>query len=192
MDKKEITKRIAFAVMSDGTLTQRCVNASFAMSMKTSNEDFGHYIGEAFDELGLGYKVRHDSKYFHLTTKTHPFLTKMRERIYPQDRKDPSPHDFKLLDWEALAILYMCDGSIQKSGKRFYPMLNLCQWNYAELQWVSHQLKERLGLPMTVYSCGKKYWRLGATAANADRFFEGVHPHIQSSFLYKLPYGKPH
>lgn len=192
MDKKEITKVLAFFVMSDAGLTMHegCVNASFHLSMKMENSDVIDYLTPYLDELDVGYRTSIGDKYFRLNTRVHPFFTRLYERIYPMGHKTPSPHDFKLLDWEAMAILYMCDGNIQKGGSRWYPMLNLCCFSYAELHWIRTQVKQTLAVDMNVYKCGK-YWRLGVPAKDCNRFFDGVAPYVLPSFSYKLPYGKP-
>lgn len=192
MDKKLATKYLAFFSMTDGSLFvhKECVNASFHLAMKKDNKDILPMVKEALDFIGVGYSVREDDKYFRLDTRVHPFLTTLHERIYYNGRQSPSQHDFKQLDWEAVAIMYMCDGSIQKSGKKWYPMLNLCAWSYAELCWVKAQFKDKLGIDVNVYKCGKCF-RLGVPVKDCDTFFEGVSPFITESFKYKLPYGKP-
>lgn len=180
--------------MSDGCLTmhKQCVNASFHMNNSMRNEDLAHYVIPYLEAIGVGYTYRPGEKYFSLRSKTHPFLTTLYQRVYEQGRKVPSHHDFKLLDWEAVAILYMCDGSIQQTGKykQAYPVLNLCRWSYAELCWVKAQFKDRLGFDANVWSCGK-YWRLGVPKKDAGVFFENVRPYMLPSFSYKLPNDEP-
>lgn len=193
MDKKRLTKLIAFLAMSDGSLIMHegCVNASFALTLSDRNEDLIDFAGNLMNEIGVGWKKKPTGgKYARLSSKTHPFLTTLWNRTYQMGRKVPSPHDFKLLDWEAMAILFMCDGNIQWGGGRQYPMLNLCRWSYAELCWVKQQIKERLGIDTNVYKCGK-YYRLGVPAKDCDAFFEGVRPFVLPSFSYKLPNGEP-
>lgn len=179
--------------MTDGSLVMHkgCVNASFKLSMCVENVDMAHFAIEALEVYHIGYRLHTDGPYFRLQTPAHPTLTKLWERVYPMNRKTPSHHDFKSLDWEAMAIAYMCDGNIQKVGSRWYPMLNFCRWSYPELCWVKVQIKEYLGIDVNIYKCGK-YWRLGVPAKDVDRFFQGVAPFILPSFSYKLPYGRPH
>lgn len=187
MDKKELTKKMAFLCMSDAGLTMHegCVNASFHLSMCKENEDMAKYAMNLLDEIGVGYKYKVGEKYFRIDSKVHPYFTKLWERIYQDRRRVPSPHDFKLLDWEAVAIMYMCDGNIQKAGKRWYPMINMCKWSYAELCWVKEQFKKHLELDINIYKCGK-YWRVGIPAHHCDYFFENIKPHILPSFNYKM------
>lgn len=192
MDNKEWTKRMAFLCMSDGGLIlhQGCVNASFALSMKKENEDFADYAKKLLNHIDVGYRYSVGDKYFTLRSKVHPKLTTLYHRIYQDGRRVPSPHDFKLLDWEAVAIMYMCDGNIQKGGSRWYPMINLCKWSYAELCWVKAQFKRTLGLDINIYKCGK-YWRVGIPARHTEFFFDNVEPYMTPSFSYKLPNGRP-
>ncbi len=187
MDKKQLTKRLAFVCMSDAALEMHngCVNASFKLSMKKENRDFAQYCVELLKEVGVGYTYKEGEKYFVLASRVHPFLTTLWERIYQGGRRVPSPHDFKLLDWEAIAIMYMCDGNIQVAGKRWYPMINMCKWSYAELCWVKQKFKEAVGLDINIYKCGK-YFRVGVPAHHCDFFFENVKPFMLDSFKYKL------
>lgn len=187
MDKKEITKKMAFLCMSDAGLKMHkgCINASFHLTMCKENNDMADYAKALLDELKIGYRYHECDKYFHLNSKVHPFLTVLWERIYQDGRRVPSPHDFKLLDWEAVAVMYMCDGNIQRAGKRWYPMINMCKWSYAELCWVKHQFKEKIGLDINIYKCGK-YWRVGVPAHHCDMFFENIKPYMLKSFDYKM------
>lgn len=192
MDKKEITKRLAFIAMTDGSLTMHkgCVNASFSMSMRKENRDFVEYIKEPLDAIDVGNYIKENGKHVSLVSRVHPFLTTLYNRIYPVGRKEISVHDLKLLDWEAMAIMYMADGSIQKSGRVWYPMLNFCRWTYPELQWLSHQFKDRLGFPSSVMKAGK-YYKLGVPRSHVDMFFDNIKPWLFPSFAYKHPDGRP-
>ena len=187
MDKKELTKRLAFLCMSDAGLTMHkgCVNASFHLAMCKENRDMAEYAITLLKEVNVGYRYSECEKYFRLDSKVHPFFTKLWERIYQDGRRVPSPHDFKLLDWESVALMYMCDGNIQIAGKRWYPMINMCKWSYAELCWVKAQFKDRLGLDINIYRCGK-YFRVGVPAHHCDFFFDSIKPFMLESFKYKL------
>jgi hypothetical protein len=193
MDKKQITKILAFMSLSDGYLNMHkgCVNASFHLGMKNESREFAKLAIKCLEHLEIGYRYAEGDKYFRLNSKAHPFLTTLWERIYQDGRKVPSPHDFKLLDWEAMAILYMADGNIQKAGKKWYPMLNLCRWSYAELCWIKTKVKEHLNLDVNVYKCGK-YYRLGVPVKDCEMFFDNISGYMLPGFDYKLPYGKPH
>jgi hypothetical protein len=159
--------------------------------MCIENLDMAHLAIELLKEVGVGYNLKTEGKYFLLASKVHPALTVIYHRIYQMGRRVPSHHDFKLLDWEAMAIMYMCDGNIQAGGSRWYPMLNFCKWSYPELCWVKVQMKEYLGVDVNIYKCGK-YWRLGVPAKDCDKFFQSVTPFMLPSFSYKIPNGRPH
>jgi hypothetical protein len=173
-----------------------CVNASFTLTLSSKNTDLVDMYKELLIDADIGCRTAYSinkqtgAEYYSVLSRVHPKITTLWERIYQDGRKTPSPHDFKLLDWEFMAIMYMADGNIQKAGKKWYPMLNLCKWSYAELCWVKQQVKERLNLDMNIYKCGK-YFRLGVPVKDIDMFFENVRPFITKSFEYKLPYGKP-
>jgi hypothetical protein len=204
MDRKEATKLIAFFTMSDGCLFRRgSGNASFILPMLYKHIDILEYLYPVFDYLEIGYKVTTVEKgggrqtQFRFETKTHPFLTTIYERIYLEGRKQPSPHDFKLLDWESLTILYMCDGSLKPNYRNtnvhYSPVLCLNRWNYAELTWVSHKIKETLMIDTSLHSKNSgRHFDLAIPKKSQERFFAGIAPFITDSFLYKLPSnGKP-
>ena len=195
MDKRIATKYLAFLCMTDGSLYihKGCVNASFHICMKKENFDYiEKYAIPCLEYLNIGYSIRETKcgKYKGVDSRVHPFLTKLRERIYVEGKQSPSAHDIKQLDWEAMAIMFMADGSVQVSGPRLYPMLNFCSYSYPELCWLKVKIKERLGVDVNIYKCGK-YFRYGVPAKSCDKFFDGVRPYLVNSFLYKHPDGRP-
>lgn len=195
MDKKLATKYLAFLAMTDGSLILHdgCKNASFSITMKASSFPFiSTYAIPALEFFNIGYSMYEskDGKYKGVRSKVHPVLTTLHERIYVGGKQSPSAHDIKQLDWEAMAIMFMADGSAQKSGKRWYPMLNFCSFSYPELCWFKIQIKDRLGIDVNIYKCGK-YFRYEVPSKDAETFFAGVAPFITDGFEYKLPYGMP-
>lgn len=198
IDMKEWTKLMAAISLTDAHLSMHkgCVNASFTLTLSRKNEDLVEMYKGLLEAVDIGCRIVYSTnkitgaEYVSVISKVHPKLTVLWERIYLDGRKIPSHHDFKLLDWEFMAIMYMADGNIQKAGKRWYPMLNLCKWSYAELCWVKQQVKDYLHIDMNIYKCGK-YFRLGVPAKDINTFFDSVRPYILQSFHYKLPDGKP-
>jgi hypothetical protein len=197
-DKKQWTKLMAAICLTDAHLCMHkgCINASFTLTLSSKNTDLVLFYEALLIDAGIGCRTKTSfnkhtgAEYFSVISKVHPKLTILWERIYQDERKVPSPHDFKLLDWEFMAIMYMADGNIQKAGKRWYPLLNLCKWSYAELCWVKQQVKTHLNIDMNIYKCGK-YFRLGVSSKDVNIFFTNVTPFITESFQHKLPYGKP-
>ncbi len=180
--------------MSDGSLIlhKGCVNASFSITQAEGKDGLIHLAGKVLDELKIGWNIKPFSikgkVYLRLNSKVHPFLTTLYHRIYIDGRRGLDPHAFKMLDWEALSLMYMSDGSIQRTGEypSEYAMINLCRLSYQEFQWFQHQLHSKLGQGSRVYKCGK-YWRLGMRKKESEYFFEHIRPYILPEYLYKLP-----
>ena len=200
MDKKYITKMMSFLCMSDAALTmhKECINTSYHISQTKGKDGLICLSALLLDELRIGYKITEyqikgsDTVYTRLSSRVHPFLTKLWNRIYMDGRKVLDPHAFKQLDWEAMSVLYMSDGNIQghKGSPRHSAMINLCRLSYAELMWFRAQVFERLDLLGNVYKCGK-YYRFGFRYDESDIFFEKIRPFMLEEYMYKLPNERP-
>lgn len=201
MDKKYIVKMMSFLCMSDAALTMHkgCVNASFHIAQTKGKDGLVCMAALLLDKLHIGYKVTEfkikgsDTVYTRLSSRVHPFLTKLYNRIYIDGRRTLDPHAFTQLDWESIAVMYMADGNIQgdPQGKNKNAMINLCRLSYAELMWFRSQVKEKLGITGNVYKCGK-YWRFGFKKAESKVFFSKVRPFMLEEYMYKLPNEEPH
>lgn len=206
LDKKELVKLVSYMVMGDGGLyvTGRCKNAMFIMNMVKENEDYVQYCKSVLDNI-TGTRLYDRPDYnsdgynrkpqVRLETNAVPFLTKIRDRVYTGKYKGIDPHALKMLDFEALAILYMCDGSLYiddpaKSNKglvnRSYSVnLNMKRLSYGDLFILKKALKERLDLEWNINRQGKYYY-LRLRNKDLNKFMEGVAPYILPSFQRKL------
>src|SRR5690606_24132102 len=124
LNKKELVKLISYIVMGDGGLyfpTKRTdgTNAQFIMNMKEENKDYIFFCKDALEQL-TGCRIAERKDYnvdgcvrkpqLRLESNRHPLLTQIHSRVYTGKYKGIDPHALKMLDAEALAILYMCDG----------------------------------------------------------------------------------
>lgn len=204
-DKKELVKLLSYIVMGDGGLYKRkdCKNYFFAMNMVKDNEDYIDWCKEVIENItGCSKKDRADynidgctrKPQVRLESKTHPELTKIWERVYTDKYKGIDPHALKLLDFEALAILYMCDGSMvidqpnEKKGlvnPSYNITLNLKRLSYGDLFILKKALKEYLDLEWNINK-QNQYYYLRLRTKDVDKFMEGVAPYIFPSFHYKL------
>lgn len=131
-------------------------------------------------------------------TRRHPFYTRCREIMYPGGKKEVSKTWLSWLTTEGLAIWYMDDGCLvksynyNKSGvRRIYRrelFLNTCGFTLEQNQLLKSFIKERYGVEFQLKLTSKKtgYWRLKATASEANKFIEIVKPYIVPSMEYKL------
>lgn len=206
MDKKQLMKLISFFVMGDGGLYIRKEkgNAQFIMNMKEENLDYIDWVSSVLSELTNVHIYEKKPDYYRdgynrkpqirLESNTHPFLTKIRNRIYTPDKhKGLDLHALKMLDWEAIAILYMCDGCCFEDFRPHIGMvnpsynvtLNLKRLSEAEQLVLKQHIKQKLDIEFNV-NRNKDYYYLRLRTKDIDKFMEGVSPFICESFKYKI------
>lgn len=197
VNKKELVKILSYVVMGDGGVYYSGRNCYFAMNMKVVHSDFIEKIHSTINEnitsCKLRYRERNDGAEDQLTvwSVSHPFFTKLRDRIYTGKYRGVDPHALKMLDAEALAILYMCDGSYSKDKRTKSPKagrrvtLNLKRLSYGDLFILKKALKEKLNLEWNINK-QNQYYYLALRGKDVDSFFNMVRPHICPSFYYKL------
>lgn len=204
-DKKQLVKLVSYIVMGDGGLyiTGRCDNAKFIMNMKKENQDYILYCKDILENV-TSVKIYNRKDYntdgcnrkpqLRIETKVHPFFTAIKDRIYTDKYKGIDPHALKMLDAEALAILYMCDGSLhieepnEKKGLKsnsYNVSLNMKRLSYGDQFILKKALKEYLDLEWNINQHGK-YWYLRLRCKDVDKFMTLIEPHILPSFQYKL------
>lgn len=203
MDKKELTKLVSYFIMGDGGAYVVKQNAKFIMNMKTENKDYIDWVEKVFQTF-TG-TVRYDRKDYNtdgcirapqtrLETRTHPFITTIRDRIYTDGYKGIDPHALKLLDWEAMAILYMCDGSLVEDKPNPSKGLKNSSWNltlnmkrlsYGDQLLLKEAVRDRLGVEFNINRQGKYYY-LRLRCKDVEKFCVGVLPYMKDSFSYKI------
>lgn len=206
IDKKELVKLLSYIIMGDAGvyMTGVCKNASFAMNMKKDNLDYVEFCKSVVEQVvGCSItdrKIDNSDGYnrkpqVRLQSKTHPLLTKLRDRIYTGKYKGIDPHALKLLDAQALSILYMCDGSLVTTSpestnrgsisNEYSVTLNMKRLSYGDLFILKKALKEKLDLEWNINRQGKYYY-LRLRAKDLTKFMEMVQPHVLPSFQYKV------
>lgn len=198
-DKKDLVKLISFMSTFDGGLYVRkdCKNASFIMNMRKENLDYILWVKNTLENV-TSVKLYDRGDYntdscvraaqFRLESRTHPFLTTIRNRIYVANHKVIDPHMLKLLDAESLAIIFMADGSAsEKNGVRFHTK----GYSYNDNMALSKTIYEKLGLRTNV-NRHYQYFELRLKSADIGKFVEIVKPYICPSFRYKLEQVAPH
>jgi hypothetical protein len=206
-DKKQLIKLLSFFVMGDGGVYRKSpgpkANCFFCMNMKAENKDYIDWVVDVISNVtSVSCKERKMSNrdgftrkpQFTVTSKSHPIFTKIREQVYTENYKGISSHYLKLIDGEALAILYMCDGNlfIEKPGRvprllndSYNVTLNLKRLSEGDLILLKKILKVKFNLDFNILKQGKyRYLRLRCKDVLA--FMHLVSPYILPSFRYKL------
>jgi len=199
-DKKRLVKLISFMTMGDGSIyhNRGSKNCLFSMSMTEDHRDFLEYCQGILENVTSCKMIKYTrdlprKNLLKIYTPLHPFFNAIRDRIYFENYKSIDIHALKLLDFEALAILYMCDGCLgkyEKDGKvvSYTLTLNLCRLSYGDYLVLKKALKEYLDLEFNVVKTGTKYFTLRLRSKDIPRFIEGVTPYMTESFLYKVDF----
>lgn len=201
LNKKELVKLLSYMAMGDGGLyiAERCTNASFAMNMKSENIDYIEFCRDVLEQVTscsiTERKVEGNRKpQVRLQSRTHPLLTSIRDRIYTDTYKGIDPHALKLLDAQALAILYMCDGSLvvtPPGGSRgsispeYTITLNMKRLSYGDQFILKKALKDLLDLEWNI-NRQNQYYYLRLRTKDVEKFMEMVAPYVFPSFQYKI------
>jgi hypothetical protein len=206
MNKKELVKLLSYIVMGDGGLyvVGECKNASFAMNMVKANMDYVEFCKGVIEQIvGCNISDRklttsdgcNRQPQVRLQSKTHPMLTTIRDRVYTGKYKGIDPHALKMLDAQALAILYMCDGSLVITtpdqtnrgsiNNEYAVTLNMKRLSYGDQFILKKALKEKLDLEWNINRQGKYYY-LRLRTKDVPKFMDLVRTHVLPSFQYKV------
>lgn len=204
MDKKQLTKLISYFTMGDGGIYRvKNGNGQFIMNMKKENSDYIDWVKETLSEItGVRTYERKDynadgcarAPQIRLESNRHPFLTKLQERIYCVDgHKGLDMHTLKLLDWEAMAILFMCDGNsyeylrpeIGMKNPSVRVTLNMKRLSEAEQLVLKQTIRDNLGVEFNI-NRQNKYFFLTLRTRDVNKFMDGIEPFVVDSFKYKI------
>lgn len=206
-DKKELVKLLSYIVMGDGGIyfpsnKKDSDNGQFIMNMKTENMDYILFCKGVLENL-TNCRLYERKDYntdgcnrkpqTRLESGRHPELTKIHNRVYTDKYKGVDPHALKLLDFEALAILYMCDGSYRTTVRSDIGgvnpshdvTLNMKRLSYGDLFILKKALKEKLDLEWNI-NRQNSYCYLRLRAKDVDKFMAGVAKYVLPSFQYKI------
>jgi hypothetical protein len=200
MSEKELTKLLYFYSTFDGGLYKsgNCKNAAFAMNMRKENIDYVNDVASALKELGVGCTITdrvmqsdgfNRQPQVRLQSTVHPKLTKLQERIYIDGHKVIDPHMLTLLDAQALAIIYMADGSCvyDKRSPNAKPnvTLNTKGFSYGDNWLLKKEIKEKLNLEFNIQR-QNNYWYLRLRSKDFEVFIDMIRGFVTPSFSYKL------
>ena len=205
IDQKQLTKLVSYMSTFDGGIyvpykrkPDSKVNCQFILNMRKENEDYVMWVKSVMENVtGVNIYERPDynsdgysrQPQIRLETNRHPFFTKIRDRIYIDGHKVIDPHMLKLMDEEALAIIFMCDGgtSLDTRNKNPHSRISLHTkgFSYADNMALSKSIYDKMGIITNVNKHGKYYYLNVATKSHKDFYFS-VKPFVCSSFDYKF------
>ena len=199
MSKKDLTKLISYFSTFDGGLYAKGTsNARFIMNMKKDNLDYCTWVCNTISEV-TSCTIRDRKDYntdgytradqVKVESSNHPFLTKLRDRIYIDNHKVIDLHMLKLLDAEALAIIFMADGGsyLDTRFKNPHASISLHTKGFSEADnlALSKAIYEKLNIRSTI-NRHYNYFYLRVNSKDTKLFVDTVTPYMQPSFLYKL------
>jgi hypothetical protein len=210
IDNKNLTKLLSYMSTFDGGLYRSKKkrpdgsftrsNARFIMNMRKENLDYVEWVADTLRAAGLSATIKDRPDYntdgfnraeqVRLESCNHPKLTKLWERLYLENgRKIIDPHMLKLMDAEALAIIFMADGSthaLETSGAKpcLNVFLNTKGFSEPENMALSKCIYETFGIRSNV-NRQNQYRYLRLKTADVGKFFEIINPHVKPSFNYK-------
>jgi len=193
IDEKQLSKLLYYFSGFDGGVYYSGRNARFVMNMREENLDYIKWVTETletFTSVNTFSVIQRGERkpLLCITSKTHPKLSIIRERLYIDDKKVLDPHQLTLLDGEALAIIFMADGGTsvdQRWNKYAEIRLHTKGYSYFDNLALSKAIFEKTGIRTTVNRHGK-YFFLRIKSADIKLFIDTVSPFILPSFRYKL------
>jgi len=204
-DPKQLMKLVSYMATFDGGIyvphkkkPDSKVNCQFILNMREENQDYVNWVKETLENItSVSLYERPDyntdgynrKPQIRLETHRHPYFTKIRDRIYIDGHKVIDPHTLKLMDDEALAIIFMCDGgtSLDLRHKNPHAKINLHTkgFSHPENMALSKAIYDKTGIITNVNHHGKYYYLSVATKSHKT-FYETVKPHVLPSFDYKF------
>lgn len=198
VDEKQISKLLYYVTTFDGGVYYTGNNCSFIMNMVKDNLDYLMFVKSVVENV-TSVQIKEVPDYntdgctrkplMRLWSKSHPRLNKIRDRVYIDNHKVIDPHMLTLMDDEALAIIFMTDGSSSLDSRWTNPhcKIDLCTkgFSYNDNLALSKAIYEKCGIRTTVHR-HKTYYYLNVKTADHIKFVEAVLPHLCKSFYYKL------
>lgn len=197
-DQKVLTKYVAAFLLGDGSIMSDTKlpnnNKRFACSQIALNEDYILWRADILSNISpvkIYLREHKANQNESLTTMTRslPFYTNFRERLYISGVKRIDPHYLKLLDWETMAIFYQDDGNLHID--RGTPYVKICTngYSYGDHLIFVRAVKEKLNIEMNIVPLRTKngiQYNLKLPRRFVETFIEGVSPYVLPSFQYKI------
>lgn len=198
IDKKQLGKLVYYMTTFDGGVYKTGKECSFIMNMREENLDYINWVKETLENITtVNIKIQPNynkdgynrKPLVRLWSKMHPYFSKVRERVYVDNKKVIDPHILTLMDDETLAIIFMADGSTSADNRWTNPhcKIDLCTkgFSYFENLALSKSIYESCGIRTTVHR-HSNYYYLNVKTSDHIKFVEAILPYLKPSFYYKL------
>ena len=200
----ELKSAVIGMVIGDGCISYRAgrKNAYYQMNHCDKQYDYLIWKKQILDNITSSSvskteKIMNKKRYpgYHLSTRQHPYFTKLYKRFYHNKVKVLDEYLVKMINPLALSIMYMDDGTFGKhhgngNGKdSFY----LCTQNfdYANNSLLRKSLKINFDLEWNLNKANKSKdgtynYRLRLASRCNDKFLNIIRPHLIPCMQYKL------
>ncbi len=197
-NKKELLKYIVAFVIGDGFLSRSKINSNsyYTCGQRSDRSEFIEFQKTILSQLTEVTTFKEKNRdYYKLRTRVHPLYTKVRQRLYKDNKRVLDPHYLKLLDEEALAIIYMSDGYTRvierKNGYRYVRIkISTHSYSYFDNCAFKDFIKEKFDINFKVQMEKDKrynsiYYYLLATKDEAIKFLNLTEKYALNCFKYK-------
>lgn len=202
MNKKELLKYIVAFTIGDGHLTKttKNTNSSYKCVQREDRKEFIDFqcnILSIFSKVTYFEDKRNNKKNISIGIRTNvnPLFTKVRSRLYRNNKRILDPHLIKLLDEEALALIYMADGYTRvikrKNGNKYITVkISTHSYSYYDNCALRDYIKERFNINFKVQMEKDKryssiYHYLICRQEEAIKFLEMTNKYKLKCFEYK-------
>lgn len=203
MNSKYLTKIVAGSLLGDGSVhipNDGSRNARYSQNKTADHRDYVEWLIERLETItkvsvwDYQPKMQNAKPAIGFQTRTHPFYTKFRDRMYPLGYKSVDPHYLTLLDWEMLAVWYQEDGTIHSRVQGNYQDIQVAlrsdSFTYGDNLLLKKALKEKTETEWNVRRMtnkkGEFKYYLALVRSSLPRFIDNIAPFILPSFEYKV------
>jgi hypothetical protein len=193
-------KSIIFGtLLGDGSLRNTYKNYALALGqgqkqleyLNWKKEKLSNFIVKQEPKVYQSKSEHNHAPMYHYHTISHPFLTELRGKIYPNGDKTVTKEWLDNIDELAMAVWYMDDGSQNKR----YGTISLCTngFSYEEHLLMQNWFFTRWNIEVQIEhnkstKTGKDQQRLRINTSEAKDFCEIVKPFIPDCMNYKVQY----
>lgn len=197
-DKQYVTKIVAASLLGDGSVgvpPDGSVNAKYRQPKTVDHMDYVNWLSERLSTVTTTNqyewqpRMPNAKRQVMLQTRTHPFYTSFRNRMYPNGHKVVDPHYLTLIDWEFMAVWYQEDGSTVVDRDYVRPIICTDCFSYGDNHHLRQAVGEKLGIDLNVASYrakGLQKYRLRVRPKDINKFMDGIEPYVAPSFSYKI------
>lgn len=176
---KDLKKNLYYLSTFMGELRKRSnQNASVVLTTKSGDLQFVSFIESVLQKSNIGFDKWTTGFNTMFSTRPHPSLGTIYDRVLVNGRVVIDPHMLTLLDAESFGIIVTALGMFDQ-GKETY-ILNTRDFSYGDNFIMKKTIKEVLDLEFNVKRVGKQ-WQMVLRKTDIQKFDD-----LFSEFKYKL------